>query len=140
MITAVEFKLVEDLRFERDESESPTEHSRRERQADQRAFHHTRDEQLTVPAGQVVTFHIDLPISGGRMEVTSEGGAEPPAWLSAASDMVNMVTDSAKEADWFRLEVTPLVEGCSAKNVTSERIRNLGRGELGGKAWSVDIN
>ncbi|MBK5222905.1 MAG: hypothetical protein JJE52_08525 [Acidimicrobiia bacterium] len=54
----------------------------------------------------------------------------------AASGILNTVKEVTRDEEWYRLKVRPHVDGFTAAEVASQRLRNLRTGELGGKYWT----
>lgn len=139
VVTQLEVRLHEDVRMtDRDEDESPSDQARDVRRAERSGLTFTHAEPLTLSPGSTVTVELSMPLSlQGAVDAVG-GSDEAPGWLSAASSAVNAFKEATREEEWYRLKVTPTVEGFSAVDVASIRIRNLrfGEREIGGVIWT----
>lgn len=139
VVTQLTVTLHEDvLNGRRDADETPSERSRRQRRAEDSGLTYTHREPVTLAPGSTLAIEMSVPISlTGAVDAVG-GGDEAPGWLSAASGLISAVEEVTRDEEWYRLKVTPEVEGFSAVAVASTRIRNLrfGEREVGGGIWT----
>lgn len=133
LVTQLVVTLHEDVdagHHQRDESAG--DRARRRRRAESKGVTFTHAEPVTLAPQSTHTLELAVPLTRGATL-----GDEAPGWLQAAGDVFDALDGISREGQWFRLKVTPSVEGFNAVAVGSVRLRNLRAGEFGdGITWT----
>lgn len=137
VITHLTLSLGEDtLLADRDEDDSPSERAREKRRLEESATTFEHREPITLAPGEVRALEIDLPLSLSDALDTVGAGDAAPGWLQTASKVLDAANEIRSDAEWYRLKVRPHVDGFSAAEVESRRVRNLRLGESQVGLWT----
>lgn len=135
LVTSLELSLAEEVRSDR-RDESPSDRAQRQRESERSSLTFDHSVPITLAPGEAHTVEIEFPISmRGALDAIGVG-EDAPGWLSAASGVLNAAKELTRDEPWYQLRARPHVEGFTAAEVASQRLRNLRTGEFVGRFWT----